>query len=93
MTAAQAAVLVTEREAVRKASGAPGAAINPPYAALKPRNTISHILARHVARSSASRSRRRGRGSTRRFPVRITLGIVRALEVLANHEIGSAPTT
>ena len=52
MTAAQAAVLVMEREGVKKAFGVPGAAINPLYAALKPRNTISHILARHVEGAS-----------------------------------------
>jgi len=48
MTAAQAAVLVMEKEGVTAAFGVPGAAINPLYAALKPRNTIRHFLARHV---------------------------------------------
>ena len=52
MTAAAAAVLVMEREGVTKAFGVPGAAINPLYAALKPRNTIGHILARHVEGAS-----------------------------------------
>ncbi len=52
MTAAEAAVLVMEREGVTKAFGVPGAAINPLYAALRPRNTISHILARHVEAAS-----------------------------------------
>ena len=52
MTAAQAAVLVMEREGVRKAFGVPGAAINPLYAALKPRNSISHVLGRHVEGAS-----------------------------------------
>jgi len=48
MTAAQAAVLVMEEEGVMAAFGVPGAAINPLYAALKPRNRIRHFLARHV---------------------------------------------
>ena len=48
MTAAQAAVLVMEKEGVTAAFGVPGAAINPLYAALKPRNVIRHFLARHV---------------------------------------------
>ncbi len=52
MTAAAAAVLVMEKEGVTKAFGVPGAAINPLYAALKPRNTISHVLARHVEGAS-----------------------------------------
>ena len=48
MTAAAAAVLVMEKEGVTTAFGVPGAAINPLYAALKPRNSINHFLARHV---------------------------------------------
>ena len=48
MTAAQAAVLVMEKEGIRDAFGVPGAAINPLYAAMKPRNIIRHFLARHV---------------------------------------------
>jgi tartronate-semialdehyde synthase len=48
MSAAQAAVLVMEKEGVTAAFGVPGAAINPLYAALKPRNVIRHFLARHV---------------------------------------------
>ena len=48
MTAAEAAVRILELEGVRQAFGVPGAAINPFYAAMRPRNTISHILARHV---------------------------------------------
>jgi tartronate-semialdehyde synthase len=48
MTAAQVAVLVMEKEGVTAAFGVPGAAINPLYAALKPRNMIRHFLARHV---------------------------------------------
>jgi len=52
MTAAQAAVLVMEREGVTSAFGVPGAAINPLYAALRSRNSIKHFLARHVEGAS-----------------------------------------
>ncbi|MCT7664130.1 glyoxylate carboligase [Shinella kummerowiae] len=52
MKAVEAAVLVMERENVTKAFGVPGAAINPLYAALKPRNVIKHYLARHVEGAS-----------------------------------------
>jgi len=52
MTAAQAAVLVMEREGVTSAFGVPGAAINPLYAALRSRNSIQHVLARHVEGAS-----------------------------------------
>ena len=52
MTAAEAAVLILELEGVKQAFGVPGAAINPFYAALKPRNRIGHILARHVEAAS-----------------------------------------
>jgi tartronate-semialdehyde synthase len=52
MTAAAAAVLVMEKEGVTNAFGVPGAAINPLYAALRPRNTIGHVLARHVEGAS-----------------------------------------
>ena len=52
MTAAQAAVAVMEKEGVASAFGVPGAAINPLYAAMKPRNTIRHLLARHVEGAS-----------------------------------------
>ena len=52
MTAAAAAVCVMEREGVRCAFGVPGAAINPLYAALRPRNEINHVLARHVEGAS-----------------------------------------
>src|SRR4051794_41607706 len=52
MTAAQAAVLVMEREGVASAFGVPGAAINPLYAALRSRGSIRHILARHVEGAS-----------------------------------------
>ena len=48
MTAAEAAVRILELEGVRHAFGVPGAAINPFYAAMRPRNMISHFLARHV---------------------------------------------
>ncbi|MBD9641759.1 glyoxylate carboligase [Ensifer sp. ENS07] len=52
MKAVEAAVLVMERENVTEAFGVPGAAINPLYAALKPRNIIKHTLARHVEGAS-----------------------------------------
>jgi tartronate-semialdehyde synthase len=48
MTAAEAAVRIMELEGVRHAFGVPGAAINPLYAAMRPRNVITHVLARHV---------------------------------------------
>jgi tartronate-semialdehyde synthase len=52
MTAAEAAVLVLEKEGVEVAFGVPGAAINPFYAALRKRASIRHILARHVEGAS-----------------------------------------
>ncbi|TFZ05191.1 glyoxylate carboligase [Ramlibacter henchirensis] len=52
MKAAMAAVLVMEKEGVTQAFGVPGAAINPLYAQLKERQTISHVLARHVEGAS-----------------------------------------
>ena len=52
MTAAEAAVRVMEKEGVSTAFGIPGAAINPLYAAMKRRNSITHILARHVEGAS-----------------------------------------
>ncbi len=52
MTAAAAAVRVLELEGIRAAFGVPGAAINPFYAAMRPRNAIRHILARHVEGAS-----------------------------------------
>ena len=52
MNAAQAAVLVMEKEGVSQAFGVPGAAINPLYAALRKHGGISHILARHVEGAS-----------------------------------------
>ena len=48
MTAAEAAVRVMEREGVEHVFGIPGAAINPLYAAMKRRGSITHVLARHV---------------------------------------------
>ena len=52
MTAAQAAVLVMEKEGVTQAFGVPGAAINPLYSALRQHGGIGHILARHVEGAS-----------------------------------------
>ena len=52
MTAAEAAVRILELEGVRQTFGVPGAAINPFYAAMRPRNIISHTLARHVEGAS-----------------------------------------
>ncbi|HEV8255591.1 MAG TPA: glyoxylate carboligase [Casimicrobiaceae bacterium] len=52
MTAAEAAVRVMEREGVEQAFGIPGAAINPLYAAMKRRGSITHVLARHVEGAS-----------------------------------------
>jgi len=52
MTAAEAAVRVMEKESITTAFGIPGAAINPLYAALKRRGSITHILARHVEGAS-----------------------------------------
>ena len=52
MKAAMAAVLVMEKEGVTLAFGVPGAAINPLYAAMRERQSISHILARHVEGAS-----------------------------------------
>src|SRR5215510_14149862 len=52
MKAAMAAVLVMEKEGVTQAFGVPGAAINPLYAQLKERQTIAHVLARHVEGAS-----------------------------------------
>jgi tartronate-semialdehyde synthase len=52
MKAAEAAVLVMEREGVHTAFGVPGAAINPLYSALRRRDSITHILARHVEAAS-----------------------------------------
>jgi tartronate-semialdehyde synthase len=52
MKAAMAAVLVMEKEGITQAFGVPGAAINPLYAALRERQSITHILARHVEAAS-----------------------------------------
>jgi tartronate-semialdehyde synthase len=52
MKAAMAAVLVMEKEGITHAFGVPGAAINPLYAALRERQSIAHILARHVEGAS-----------------------------------------
>src|SRR3546814_906800 len=52
MTAAEAAVRVLEKEGVDVAFGVPGAAINPLYAAMKKRQSIDHVLARHVEGAS-----------------------------------------
>src|SRR5437899_9948706 len=52
MTAAEAAVRVMEREGIEHAFGIPGAAINPLYAAMKRRQSIAHVLARHVEGAS-----------------------------------------
>ena len=52
MSAAAAAVRVLELEGVTAAFGVPGAAINPFYAAMRPRNSIQHFLARHVEGAS-----------------------------------------
>lgn len=52
MKAAMAAVLVMEKEGVTQAFGVPGAAINPLYAQLRDRQTIAHVLARHVEGAS-----------------------------------------
>jgi tartronate-semialdehyde synthase len=48
MKAVMAALLVMEKEGVTQAFGVPGAAINPLYAQMRERQTIAHILARHV---------------------------------------------
>jgi tartronate-semialdehyde synthase len=52
MTAAEAAVRVLEKEGIKVAFGVPGAAINPFYAALRKRDSVRHILARHVEGAS-----------------------------------------
>jgi tartronate-semialdehyde synthase len=52
MKAAMAAVLVLEKEGINQAFGVPGAAINPLYAAMRERQSITHILARHVEAAS-----------------------------------------
>ncbi|HTT14123.1 MAG TPA: glyoxylate carboligase [Burkholderiaceae bacterium] len=52
MKAAMAAVQVMEREGITQAFGVPGAAINPLYAQLRERQSIAHVLARHVEGAS-----------------------------------------
>ena len=52
MKAAMAAVLVMEKEGITTAFGVPGAAINPLYAQLRERESITHILARYVEGAS-----------------------------------------
>ena len=52
MKAVMAAVLVMEKEGVTQAFGVPGAAINPLYSAMRERQSIAHILARHVEGAS-----------------------------------------
>ena len=52
MKAAMAAVLVMDKEGITTAFGVPGAAINPLYAQLRERQSITHILARHVEGAS-----------------------------------------
>ncbi|MCM2328601.1 MAG: glyoxylate carboligase [Lysobacter sp.] len=52
MKAVMAAVRVMEKEGITQAFGVPGAAINPMYAALRERQSITHILARHVEAAS-----------------------------------------
>jgi tartronate-semialdehyde synthase len=52
MTAAEAGVRVMELEGIEHAFGIPGAAINPLYAAMNRRGTITHVLARHVEGAS-----------------------------------------
>lgn len=52
MRAVDAAVRVLEKEGVSVAFGVPGAAINPLYSAMKARQSIRHILARHVEGAS-----------------------------------------
>ncbi|MCP4328889.1 MAG: glyoxylate carboligase [Alphaproteobacteria bacterium] len=52
MNAAEAAIRVLEREGATVAFGVPGAAINPLYAAMRRRQTIDHVLARHVEGAS-----------------------------------------
>ena len=52
MRAIDAAVHVLEREGITHAFGVPGAAINPLYSAMKARESITHVLARHVEGAS-----------------------------------------
>jgi tartronate-semialdehyde synthase len=52
MRAVEAAVHVLEREGIKTAFGVPGAAINPLYAAIRSRDKVRHLLARHVEGAS-----------------------------------------
>src|ERR1700726_1501300 len=52
MRAIEAAVQVLLKEVVTAAFGLPGAAINPLYAAMEKRGSITHVLARHVEGAS-----------------------------------------
>ena len=52
MRAVEAAIHVLEREGITATFGVPGAAINPFYAAMRKRNSIQHVLARHVEGAS-----------------------------------------
>src|SRR5690349_5360518 len=52
MRAADAAVLILEKEGATQAFGLPGAAINPFYAAMRRHGGIKHVLARHVEAAS-----------------------------------------
>ncbi|MHA7179314.1 glyoxylate carboligase [Arthrobacter sp. MDB2-24] len=52
MRAADAAVLILEKEGATQAFGLPGAAINPFYSAMRAHGGIRHVLARHVEGAS-----------------------------------------
>src|SRR5213082_2106378 len=52
MRAIDAAVRILEKEGISTAFGVPGAAINPLYSALRERQSIAHVLARHVEGAS-----------------------------------------
>ncbi|MDN5763016.1 MAG: glyoxylate carboligase [Microlunatus sp.] len=52
MKAADAAVLILEKEGATQAFGLPGAAINPFYSAIRDHGGIKHVLARHVEAAS-----------------------------------------
>ncbi|MDR0933764.1 MAG: glyoxylate carboligase [Burkholderiaceae bacterium] len=70
MTAAEAAVYVLEKEGVTQLFGIPGAGINAFYAALKKRNSMKHILARHGEGISHM-----AEGYTRAAPGNIGVGV------------------
>src|SRR5919112_2562775 len=52
MKAAEAAVLILEKEGATQAFGLPGAAINPFYSAMRAHGGLRHVLARHVEAAS-----------------------------------------